>query len=133
MGSCERIIICSLLILISPGCALFQIEPSAMKSPQRHISLSSTSAHRKNRSSPKNTVAIDGKATEVLRAAQPHGWHQIYQLNTDLVRLANFVPQGQTNLAWKTKLSFESNSDLVDIDPIKILLSKNQPVKYCRS
>ena len=87
----------------------------------------------KNKSSPKNTVAIDGKTTEVLRAAPPHGWHQIYQLNNDAVRLADFVPQGQTNLAWKTKLSFESNSDLVDIEPIKILLSKNQPVKYCRS
>ena len=128
MGSCERIIICSLLILISPGCASFQIEPSAIEEP--------SAAHKpkgKNKSSPKNTVAIDGKTTEVLRAAPPHGWHQIYQLNTDLVRLANFVPQGQTNLAWKTKLSFESNSDLVDIEPIKILLSKNQPVKYCRS
>ena len=105
------------------------MSPQRYISPQRHISLSSTSTHRKNRSSPKNTLAIDGKATEVLRAAQPHDWHQIYRLNDDVVRLADFVPPGQTNLAWKTKLSFESNSDLVDIDPIKILLSKNQPVQ----
>ena len=125
MGSCERIIICSLLILISPGCASFQIEPSAIEEPSAAHKPSAT--HKptgKNKSSPKNTVAIDGKTTEVLRAAPPHGWHQIYQLNNDAVRLADFVPQGQTNLAWKTKLSFESHSDLVDLDPIEILLSE---------
>ena len=60
---------------------------------------------------------------------RPHGWHQIYQLNNDAVRLADFVPQGQTNLAWKTKLSFESHSDLVDLDPIEILLSEAKKTK----
>ena len=124
MGSCERIIICSLLILTSPGCAAFEIEPSAVEEPSAALQPT-----EKNKSSPKNTVAIDGKTTEVLRAAPPHDWHQIFRLNNDVVRLADFVTSGQTNLAWKTKLSFESNSDLVDIDPIKILLSKNQPVQ----
>ena len=125
MGSCERIIICSLLILTSPDCASFEIEPSAVEEPSAIEEPSA--AHKpkgKNKSSPKNTVAIDGKTTEVLRAAPPHGWHQIYQLNNDAVRLADFVPQGQTNLAWKTKLSFESHSNLVDLDPIEILLSE---------
>ena len=69
-------------------------------------------------------TVTEGQTTEVLRASPPANWHQIYQLNEEVVRLADFVPPGQTNLDWKTKLSFESHSDLVDLDPIEILLSE---------
>ncbi len=62
-------------------------------------------------------------SSEKLLAQPPPNWHRVYQINSDQTRLSDFVPQGETDLAWNTKLSFESFvTDEEDIDPIQLLL-----------
>ena len=68
--------------------------------------------------------------TERLLASPPKDWQLIYQLNSGDVRLSDFIPPDETEKDWQTKLSFEAHSQLVDSDPISIIMgeieSKNE-------
>ena len=124
MGLCKCLILFSLLVFILSGCA----SESANNAQNEIINPApiDTGAIKMVSVSPKqkDKTTLAGKTAEVLLATPPQNWTQIYQLNEKLVRLADFVPAYETNLNWQTKLSFESHSDLVDLDPIEILLSE---------
>lgn len=45
-------------------------------------------------------------------------------MNKVTTRLTEFVPPGQTNTDWDTRLSFESFRDLAGADPIDVLLNE---------
>ena len=60
--------------------------------------------------------------SERLRGSPPVGWHQIYQFNNVSHRLVDFVPAGENNIDWTAKISFESFTDLVDINPEEMLI-----------
>jgi len=60
--------------------------------------------------------------SERLRGSPPVGWHQVYQFNNISHRLVDFVPGGENNIDWTAKISFESFSDLVDINPEEMLI-----------
>jgi len=68
--------------------------------------------------------------TERLLASPPKDWQLIYQLNSGDVRLSDFIPPNETEKEWQTKLSFEAHTQLVDSDPISIIMgeikSKNE-------
>ncbi|MEX2489865.1 MAG: hypothetical protein WD356_10115 [Pseudomonadales bacterium] len=64
------------------------------------------------------------ESTETLLAQPPDGWKQTYQMNNVTTRLTEFVPSGQTNTDWDTRLSFESFRDLAGADPIEVLLNE---------
>lgn len=66
-----------------------------------------------------------GVAGERLIATTPTAWERIYQINTDTIRLSDFVPPGQNAAEWELKLSFESYR-LTDLntDPIELLLAE---------
>lgn len=66
---------------------------------------------------------------ERLVAAPPSGWQQIYTLNTVKTRLADFVPEDESEAAWKTKLSYESHQSLTEVDPIAILMGELDSVR----
>ena len=75
---------------------------------------------------------IDVESTEQLLATPPADWALVYQLNNISSRLSDFVPQGESISDWTTKLSFESFSDLADIDPIQAMTSEvEQDKKRC--
>lgn len=67
---------------------------------------------------------VEEPSPEKLIATPPDKWVLIYQLNNDTSRLSDYVPPGETDVEWTTKLSFESFRDLVDQDPIQILLAE---------
>lgn len=70
---------------------------------------------------PETTNAGSG-LTERFRGSPPIGWHQIYQFNNGSHRLVDFIPGGETNTQWTAKISFESFSDLVDVNPDEMLI-----------
>ncbi len=59
---------------------------------------------------------------ERLLAQPPDTWQRVYELNTGNTRLADYMPAGQTDLEWDTKLSFESFVMTDPMDPIQALL-----------
>ncbi len=61
---------------------------------------------------------------EKLLAAPPQDWKLVYQLNNVSSRLSDFVPPGEEESDWQTRLSFESFSNLVDSNPIDVLLAE---------
>ena len=64
-------------------------------------------------------------SAERLIAVTPTAWQRIYQINSDQVRISDFVPQGQVAANWSNKLSFESfAADELMTDPIAVLLSE---------
>ena len=72
------------------------------------------------------------ESSEQLLATPPPGWKLVYQLNNIASRLSDFSPQGETNSEWKTKLSFESFSELRKVDPIQAMSSEvEQDKKRC--
>ena len=66
---------------------------------------------------------------EMLIASPPASWKHIYSINEDSIRLSDFVPSGETSLQWQTKLSIEAHQNLVDLDPIEILLAEANKAK----
>lgn len=64
----------------------------------------------------------DNPASETLLAQPPGDWIPVYQLNNQRSRISEYVPPSQTRTEWNTKMFFESYKDLVDADPITILL-----------
>ena len=60
-------------------------------------------------------------STEQLMAGPPQGWELSYQMNRGSTRITDFVPPGESGIDWITKLTFESNKDLVGSDPSKII------------
>jgi len=64
------------------------------------------------------------ESSERLLAKPPADWKLIYQLNNISTRLSEFVPPQETDSEWTTKLSFESFKELVDSDPIEVLLAE---------
>lgn len=63
-------------------------------------------------------------STERLLVQPPEGWNRVYQFNNVKTRLSEFVPGGESASAWTSKLTLESHSDLVDTDPIDILIAE---------
>ena len=62
-------------------------------------------------------------SSEQLIASPPPDWHRVYQLNTPKTRLSDFVPKGESDTDWTSKLSVESFvTDDEEIDPINLLL-----------
>ena len=64
------------------------------------------------------------QSSEQLIARAPDKWNLVYQINNNSSRLSDYVPPGETDEIWSTKLSFESFRDMVDMDPIQILLAE---------
>ncbi len=62
--------------------------------------------------------------TEQLLASPPPDWTLVYQLNNVTSRLSDFIPPGESENEWTTKLSFESFTGLKGADPIETLLSE---------
>lgn len=71
----------------------------------------------------------EASSTEHLLAQPPPGWQLTYQLNNVDTRLVDFVPAGETQTEWTTKVSFESHSQLVVMDPIEMLISEVESEK----
>jgi len=63
-------------------------------------------------------------SSERLIATPPPSWKLVYQINTTTTRLSDFVPPDQTEKEWTSKLSFESFTELIDSDPIALLLAE---------
>lgn len=124
MGLCRCIVNYGLLAFILIGCA----SESPNQAKREAVSPDSLETGSLERASanpqPKSELELASETQEVLIATPPSNWNQIYQLNQTVVRLADFVPPNETTLNWQTKLSFESHRDLVDFDPIEILLSE---------
>lgn len=57
-------------------------------------------------------------------AVPPKGWKLGYQMNAGTTRLTDFVPPGETDGKWKTKLTFEAHADLKGSDPLKVVLGE---------
>ena len=68
--------------------------------------------------------AVQTAESEKLIASAPTGWQHIYALNTEKTRLADFIPGDETELTWKTKVSFESHKSLIEVDPISVLMGE---------
>jgi hypothetical protein len=119
MGLCKTLSTLGLLTLVLSGCAS-ELSNNAKREAANPEPIDTASSNPQL----KDKTALAGETTEVLLAIPPSKWHQIYQLNEQVVRLADFVPANETTLNWQTKLSFESHSNLVDLDPIEILLSE---------
>lgn len=62
--------------------------------------------------------------TETLIAQAPADWQHIFELNNGDTRLSDFIPPGESEDNWTTKLSFESHTQLTDIDPIAIMMGE---------
>ncbi len=69
-------------------------------------------------------VSTTTDSSEQLIAAPPPGWNLVYQINTTTTRLSDFVPPDQSENEWTSKLSFESFRELVNSDPIELLLAE---------
>ena len=73
------------------------------------------------------------ESSEQLRANAPDAWRQVYNLQAETSRLAEFVPAGETDIKWTAKVSFESFPP-IDTDPIELLLeearSDNEKCKF---
>jgi hypothetical protein len=119
MGLCKYFSILGLLTLVLLGCASESPNNAKTEAVNPETIVTASASQQ-----PKDKTVLAGETTEVLLATPPPNWTQIYQLNKKVVRLADFVPANETTLNWQTKLSFESHSDLVDLDPIEILLSE---------
>ena len=87
-------------------------------------STSSTLQDGMEPSAEKEPSANRPPSPERLLAEPPHGWKLIYQINNRTTRLSDFVPADESEADWSTNLSFESFQELIDADPIEILLSE---------
>ena len=68
------------------------------------------------------TEPVEGdQNAERLIAIPPTDWQTIYQLNTDSSRMVEMIPPDEAEDNWQTRLTFESNRDLVRFDPITLL------------
>ena len=63
-------------------------------------------------------------SSETLLLEPPEGWELVYQFNNFRTRLSEFVPPGQTVSEWAIKLTLESHADLIQTDPIDILIAE---------
>jgi len=97
-------------------------EPSAGKEPSadREPSASKEPSAGKEPSEKKKQPA----SSERLIATAPDKWILVYQMNNNSSRLSDYVPPDETDEIWSTKLSFESFRDMIDLDPIQILLAE---------
>ncbi len=66
---------------------------------------------------------------EQLLARPPVGWPIVYQLNTQSTRIVDYLPPGEAETDWQTKISFESHQTLTDLDPIEALISEVTKVR----
>jgi hypothetical protein len=110
-----RLLVTVILIFISMG-SLGGEEPSANKEPSAGTE---PSAEKQPSAEIKQT-----QSPEQLIATAPDKWNLVYQMNNSSSRLSDYVPPGETDESWSTKLSFESFRDMVDMDPIQILLAE---------
>ena len=58
---------------------------------------------------------------ERLLASPPAGWTLAFQFNDDRSKLSDFVPEGETDIAWTQKISFESFTNDINADPLNML------------
>jgi hypothetical protein len=58
---------------------------------------------------------------ERLQAQPPAGWQRVFELNNLETRLVDYVPEGESDIDWKARLSFESFAMRANADPIQIL------------
>ena len=61
--------------------------------------------------------------TERLLAAPPEGWTAVFAANRPGVRIAEYVPPGESAAEWKEKLSFETFGGEPLPDPIGMLVA----------
>lgn len=86
-----------------------------------------TSKIQKQSPSKSSTVeenVVDVVSTETLIAQVPTDWQLTFELNNGDTRLSDFIPPNESKDDWSTKLSFESHAQLVDIDPIAIMMGE---------
>ncbi len=72
---------------------------------------------------------------ERLIVSPPDGWQRAYQINTDELKLSDFIPPGELIGSWTTRLSFEAHkaSDLA-FDPLDLLaIDAQSELAKCRS
>jgi hypothetical protein len=86
------------------------------------LSMSACSTNSKHKSASESGAGLE--SSEQLLAKLPPNWQLIYQFNNTSTRLSDFIPPGETETNWTTRLSFESFEELVDSDPIEILLGE---------
>lgn len=66
----------------------------------------------------------DARPPEELLANPPAKWVKSYQLNNGQTRITDFLPPGETEQDWTTKLTFEAHANLVGSDPIHVILDE---------
>lgn len=66
-------------------------------------------------------VEAAGENQERLIAIPPTNWQTVYQLNTGQSRMVEMIPGDESEDDWVSRLTFESNQDLVRFDPITLL------------
>ena len=64
------------------------------------------------------------QTSERLLAQPPANWQLTYQLNNIATRLTEYVPADESQSDWQTKMTFESHSNLKDVDPISIVMGE---------
>ncbi|MEM7362992.1 MAG: hypothetical protein AAF525_03145 [Pseudomonadota bacterium] len=79
------------------------------------------SAETANPSSPDAIEAASPASKERLIAIPPTDWQTVYQLNTDASRMVEMIPGNESDDSWQTRLTFESNRELAQFDPITLL------------
>jgi len=116
------------LLTLTAACTTTLEEPSAARNKEPSADKEPSAARNKEPSADKEPSAARNKqqepSSERLIATAPDKWNLVYQLNNNSSRLSDYVPPGETDELWSTKLSFESFRDMVDMDPIQILLAE---------
>ncbi|MFT5211829.1 MAG: hypothetical protein ACI9CE_003570 [Flavobacterium sp.] len=63
-------------------------------------------------------------SSERLIARAPSDWQRIFELNNGDTRLSTYIPKGEAEDNWQTKLSFEAHEQLIAVDPISIMMGE---------